>query len=171
VTDTQIKAAILHTIRKEGGYVNDPVDRGGETKYGISKRSWPDVDIANLTIWQAFAIYRKWYANPLRIAEINNPRIGWKIFDVGVNAGLSRAVKLTQGVVGTDVDGIIGRQTIAAINETDEATFFMHFISALESFYVDIVERNPGQERFLRQWLKRASDVGAGLCCSPIGNR
>ena len=163
MTEPEIRKAILKTIRKEGGYVNDPVDAGGETKYGISKRSWPDVDIANLTIWQAFDIYRKWYANPLHVSEITNPRIGWKIFDVGVNAGLTRAVKLAQQVCGADVDGIMGPNTLKAINETEEGLFFMHFIPALESFYMDIVERNPAQQKFMRQWLVRASDVGVGM--------
>ena len=36
-------------IKHEGGYVNDPTDLGGETKYGITKRFYPDVDIKNLT--------------------------------------------------------------------------------------------------------------------------
>jgi lysozyme family protein len=163
MTEEQIRAAILKTIKKEGGYVNDPHDSGGETKYGISKRSWPQVDIAKLTVWDAFKIYKQWYADPLRIKEIDNPRIGWKIFDVGVNAGLVRAVKLAQEVTGAEVDGIMGPQTIHAINETDEATFFMHFIPALEAFYADIVERNPTQQKFMRQWLVRASDTGAGI--------
>lgn len=163
MTDSQIRAAILKTIKKEGGYVNDPVDAGGETKYGISKRSFPDEDILNLTVWRAFEIYKFWYALPLKLPEINNPRIGWKIFDVGVNTGLSRSVKLTQGVVGADVDGILGQQTLKAINETDEAVFFMHFIPALESYYMDIVERNPLQQKFMRNWLKRAADTGVGL--------
>ena len=45
--------AVKEILRHEGGYVDDPVDRGGETKYGISKRSYPDLDIANLTLEQA----------------------------------------------------------------------------------------------------------------------
>jgi lysozyme family protein len=166
MTDTQLKAAILKTIRKEGGYVNDPVDKGGETKYGISRRSWPDVDVANLTIWQAFDIYRKHYAMPLRVAEVDNPRIGWKVFDVGVNAGIIRAAKLTQESLGMGpdgIDGVIGPRTIRAINATDEATFFMHFIPLLERFYEGIVERDPEQRKFLNGWLSRAADTGVGL--------
>ena len=55
------KTAINHTLELEGGYVNDPNDSGGQTKYGISKKAYPDLDIPNLTIAQAMEIYRKDY--------------------------------------------------------------------------------------------------------------
>ena len=42
----------------EGGYVNNPNDPGGETKYGVSKKAYPDIDIENLTLEQAKKIYR-----------------------------------------------------------------------------------------------------------------
>ncbi len=53
--------AITITLQHEGGYVNDPADPGGETRYGISKRAFPKVDIANLTINKAKAIYKAFY--------------------------------------------------------------------------------------------------------------
>lgn len=166
MTDDQLRLIILKTLRKEGGYVDDPVDKGGETKFGISKRAWPNVDVANLTIWGAFRIYKDWYARPLRVHEMDNIRIAWKIFDVGVNAGLVRAAKLTQeslGMAPGDIDGIIGPRTLRAVNSTDEATFFMHFIPLLERFYEGIVERDPSQRKFLNGWLARAADTGVGL--------
>lgn len=166
MTDADLRRVILKTIQKEGGHVDDPVDKGGETKYGISKRSWPNVDIASLTIWQAFDIYKKWYAYPLHVHEIDSVRVGWKVFDVGVNAGLVRAAKLTQEALGMGpdgIDGIIGARTVRAINATDEATFFMRFIPLLERFYEGIVERDPSQRKFLNGWLSRASDTGVGL--------
>ena len=49
--------AFEKVLRHEGGYVNDPLDLGGETKYGISKRSYPHLDIKNLTLDQAKQIY------------------------------------------------------------------------------------------------------------------
>ena len=50
---------IKHVLEHEGGYVNDPKDLGGETKYGITKRFYPDIDIKNLTIEEAKEIYKK----------------------------------------------------------------------------------------------------------------
>ena len=55
---------ILFVLDQEGGYVNDPRDPGGETNFGISKRSYPDVDIRALTKPQAIEIYRKDYWLP-----------------------------------------------------------------------------------------------------------
>ena len=52
---------IEQVLEHEGGYVNDPKDLGGETKYGITKRFYPDVDIKNLTIDGAKEIYKKEY--------------------------------------------------------------------------------------------------------------
>src|SRR5690606_28008981 len=57
VTDERFRRAVEVVLKHEGGYVNNPSDPGGETKYGISKRSYPELDIANLTQEDAIAIY------------------------------------------------------------------------------------------------------------------
>ena len=58
---------IKHVLKREGGYVNDPDDPGGETKYGISKRAHPDVDIASLTPESAAEIYKDYYWLPAKV--------------------------------------------------------------------------------------------------------
>lgn len=77
-------------IGEEGGYSNDPADPGGETKYGISKREYPNLDIAQLTLEQAQDIYQRDYWSPL-----NCDSHGWEmalvLFDCGVNQGVSAA--------------------------------------------------------------------------------
>lgn len=82
-------------VGEEGGYVNDPRDPGGETKYGISKRSYPNVDIKNLTLEQARAIYREDYWDALKLD--GQP---WHkalcLFDCAVNQGRAVAVELLQ---------------------------------------------------------------------------
>jgi len=87
------QAAFTLVVGAEGGYVNDPNDPGGETKYGISKRSFPDVDIANLTLEQAQQIYLTRYWEPLQIDD--KP---WNIallkFDAAVNQGANFARQL-----------------------------------------------------------------------------
>ena len=65
VTDMSFDRIIEFTLQEEGGYVNNPADPGGMTKYGISKRSYPNLDIANLTIDQAKAIYERDFWNQL----------------------------------------------------------------------------------------------------------
>lgn len=163
MTEKELRRVIYKTIDKEGGYVFDPDDAGGETKFGIAKRFWPDVDIKNLTIEHAFDIYHKFYADPLKIAEIDSLRIGWKIFDFGVNAGHVVSAKAAQKSVGLEPDGFIGPKTLKALNEVDDDVFMMKFVPLQEAHYQAIVDRKPSQAKFIHGWLKRARDVGEDL--------
>lgn len=110
-------------IADEGGdtVVNRVGDKGGLTKYGISKRANPDVDVANLTREGAEAIYKAKYFDPARIADL--PLILAKlVFDAGVNHGVNAAIYMLQTAyngLGTDTrlkaDGVIGDKSVAAI--------------------------------------------------------
>lgn len=83
-------AAVTIVVGEEGGYVNDPRDPGGETKYGISKRAYPNVDIAALTLDEAQAIYRRDYWD-----KLNCDGMSWELalisFDCAVNQGIGTA--------------------------------------------------------------------------------
>jgi lysozyme family protein len=98
--------------RLEGGYVNDSKDKGGETKFGISKNAYPDLDIANLTYREAVAIYRRDYWDTIRGDDLP-PAVALIVFDHAVNAGVSVAAKLLQDLVGVSQDGIVGPHTIS----------------------------------------------------------
>jgi lysozyme family protein len=100
-------------IGHEGGYVNDPADPGGETKFGISKRAYPDVDIANLTIEQAQAIYKKDYWDAIEADKLPD-EVRFSIFDAAVNSGVTRAIKWLQQTVKVRDDGVIGPVTLNA---------------------------------------------------------
>ena len=102
-------------IGHEGGYVYDPRDPGGETKYGISKRAYPDLNIQSLTLDQAKAMYRKDYWDKLRLQELPEA-IRYSLFETAVNAGIKQAVTLLQRAAGVAEDGVIGRVTIAEAN-------------------------------------------------------
>lgn len=99
----------------EGGYVNDPRDSGGQTKYGISKKAYPDLDIPNLTIAQAMEIYRKDYWDRCKCDYIPDA-LSVAVFDFAVNSGVKTAVKKLQIALGVKADGIIGNQTLGACN-------------------------------------------------------
>jgi lysozyme family protein len=85
---------IAKILQHEGGYVNDPDDLGGETKYGISKRTFPNVDIKNLTRKEAIEIYRKTYYEPLKISEFTNINLALNYMDMAVNAGKKNAKEI-----------------------------------------------------------------------------
>lgn len=107
--------AINHTLELEGGYVNDPKDSGGQTKYGISKKAYPDLDIKNLTISQAMEIYRKDYWDRCK-CDYMPDALSVAVFDFAVNSGVKTAIKKLQIALGVKSDGIIGNQTIGACN-------------------------------------------------------
>lgn len=88
------QSAFDMVIGAEGGYVNDPQDPGGETKFGISKRAYPTLDIASLTLEQAKDIYLRDYWGPAGCAAQMNDAMALLIFDCAVNQGVSRAKRI-----------------------------------------------------------------------------
>ena len=97
----------------EGGFSNDKNDPGGATKFGISQRSYPNVDIKNLTLDQAKAIYRADYWDAIKGDELPDP-LSHLAFDAAVNQGVDPARRLMQEALGVRVDGVIGKVTLAA---------------------------------------------------------
>ena len=153
------KEIIEKVLEHEGGYVNDPKDLGGETKYGITKRFYPDVDIKNLTIEQAVEIYKKDYWDKNKVESL--PQNLWHIyFDMCVNMGKRTAVKVLQRAAvnkGRDieVDGGLGPMTIGALKgvELDRVRAFR------VKYYVDLITARPEQEKFYLGWFRRALEV------------
>lgn len=121
-------------IGVEGGYSTDPNDPGnwtggavgvGECKgtmYGVSAASYPEHDIANLTLLEVKAIYRDDYWEPAGCPDMSG-RLALVVFDAAVNNGLSRAVTWLQEALGVSADGVYGPQTRDALAaaEYDEA--------------------------------------------------
>lgn len=146
------------TIALEGGAVNDPLDPGGSTKYGISQRSYPTLDIPSLTMEQAIDIYERDYWNRLRLNSFYSKRIAWKVFDIEVNTG--QGDTLLQKALGLKPDGIIGDQTIAIVNLYDVEHLMDRLIELQVKRYVQIVEKSPVKLRFLGGWVNRAFERG-----------
>ncbi len=106
-------------VTSEGGYVNDPADPGGETKFGISKRSYPNVDIKNLTRDQAKAIYlRDFWA--LINADKLYDGVAFQLLDFAVNSGISTAIRYFQRALGVADDGHWGPVSQAAADKASE---------------------------------------------------
>lgn len=81
--------AVTMTLRFEGGYVNSTLDPGGETNMGVSRRSYPDLDLKNLTVEDAKAIYYRDYWLPVE-ADKMPPSLAMVAFDCAVNSGVAR---------------------------------------------------------------------------------
>lgn len=127
--------SFMRLIGNEGGYVNNPADPGGETKYGISKRAYPDVNIATLTLEEAKAIYRRDFWDPLGDA---NPAIKFQVFDFAVNAGLSSAIHKLQAAIGVADDGHWGAVSAAKLASMDVNDVLMRFNAQRLRFYTSL---------------------------------
>ncbi|MDZ7804703.1 glycoside hydrolase family 108 protein [Thiohalophilus sp.] len=123
--------AMAWVIKTEGGYVNDPQDPGGETKYGISRRAHPGIDIKNLTVDEATELYRIDYWDAYRCGELP-PAFGLFLFDSVVQHRPGDAVKILQRAIGTTVDGDIGPKTIAATHAAGEYHLGLAFAERAE---------------------------------------
>ena len=122
--------AIKFVLKWEGGYSNNPADPGGETKFGISKKAYPAVDIKELTEEQARAIYRRDYWDKAGCELLDWPMC-LVVFDCAVNLGVKRAVEFRD----------------KALNWSDCLFMRLEFYSALN------------KPVFLRGWLNRVLDL------------
>jgi lysozyme family protein len=148
--------AIETILRHEGGYVNNTNDPGGETNFGICKRSFPDLDIKNLTVEQAKDIYREKYWNPIKGGMLKDLDVAISIFDFAVNAGIGVAIKVAQKVTGATQDSIMGNQTISLINGFDPEYFQALYTVAKIALYINIVKKRPSSKEFFFGWCRRA---------------
>ena len=108
---------ILH---HEGGYVNHPKDPGGETNLGVTKRVYQEhggtKDMKDLLVEDVAPIYKKGYWDRMKGDDLPGG-LDLCVFDFGVNAGPGRAAKFLQSMIGTTVDGGIGPNTLAKVEE------------------------------------------------------
>jgi lysozyme family protein len=133
---------------------DDPNDSGGLTKYGISQKSYPDLDIRNLTEENAISIYKKEYFDPCKIDQISNESLALQVFDFAVNAGNHRAIVILQSTVGVIADGVIGMQTLNKVNSGDYLNLYKQ---ARINFYKSIgVGKNA---KFLNGWINRVNNL------------
>lgn len=144
--------------RRAVGYVNDPTDRGGETKFGVAGNANKDLNIRLLTWEQAKAVYysKYWLAGG---CDKLNARVAVLHFDGCVNHGINRAGVFLQVVAGTKPDGAVGPATAAKVNSLDPFAVCAGVCSQREQFYRQIVANNPPQVKYLAGWLRRINEM------------
>lgn len=173
-----IEQFLNELIQREGGYVNDPTDRGGATKYGITeavaRSNGYKGNMKDLSLDTAKAIYKKQYWTSPRFDQVNtiNSKVAEELLDTGVNCGvafakplLQRALNLlnNQGKEGWSnlaVDGIYGPATLSALKTylakrgKDGETALLRVLNILQgNRYIEIAERNPSQEKYFFGWV------------------
>lgn len=152
---TWIQECLVRIIGAEGGYANrNPKDdHGGETKWGISKRSYPKLDIENLTLSQASMIYERDFIGPLLGRGLANSTM-FQLLDFAVNSGLRGAVKQVQKELGAHVDGIIGAETIMLLKKTSESDLVM-LITACR---IDFMTSLKNWDANSKGWMRRLAE-------------
>jgi lysozyme family protein len=148
--------AIEPVLKHEGGYVDHPNDPGGETNFGISRRSYPGLDIKGLTVEDAKAIYHGDFWQPIRGEAIQSQDVASNLLDFAVNAGISRSVKTVQQLVGAAQDGKLGPRTLAAINGQDGLNLNLRITLARVQFYTELAAKRAEFRAFLVGWVRRA---------------
>jgi lysozyme family protein len=145
----------------EGGYVNDPDDPGGETKYGITKRAYPNLSIRELTVAQAEQIYERDFWMPAW-GGIRSQVVANKLFDLGVNQDAPgfnhrlQAVKTLQRALGIKADGWFGPATLSAVNAVPDSKLLPEWRAQCARFYGLVVARRPESVKYLLGWMRRA---------------
>jgi len=162
----EFEKALKRILKHEGGYVNDPIDSGGMTNLGVTKRVWEEfvghpvseADMRALTPEKVGSMYKLKYWNS-SYCEVLPKGLDYVVFDFAVNAGTGRSVKTLQQAIGCVADGVIGPKTMAAINDAEPKDLIAKFSDARADFYQGIVARKPDQARFIKGWLNRVEDA------------
>ena len=150
--------AIEAVLKNEGGYVNNPSDKGGETNFGIAKKYHPEVDVKNLTRDGAKQIYYREYWEKNNLDKVIEQNVATALLDTVVNHGsgpriIQKAINRAGGNV--QVDGNMGVNTVFAINKIKPQNFLPALADERESLYRSLVAKDPSQSKFLAGWLKR----------------
>lgn len=170
--------AVLKTLQLEGGYVNDPNDPGGATRYGITeitaRAHGYTGDMRDLPLEVAKSIYKKSYWDIARLDEVGSQLIAENVFDCNVNCGAKIGGRLLQeslNLLNTDpagrqmypeviVDGVVGNNTLSVLSQAlrsrrDMEGLIIIMLNCLRANrYAEIVKNRPQSKKFMIGWIK-----------------
>lgn len=168
---SNIKDLAPFILKWEGGFVNDPLDRGGATNKGVTIAVWKaqgydkngdgkiDVsDLKLLTEADAISIMKKnywdrWKADTIKSQAIANTLVDW-VWGSGL-----WGIKIPQRILGVKDDGVVGPKTLEALNAQNASVFLDKLYLARFNFLDGIVASNPSQKRFIKGWKNRMNDL------------
>lgn len=146
--------AFERLIGHEGGYVNNPADPGGETKFGISRRAYPLENIKAMTLERAKVLYLRDYWGPAGCDAVPDG-IKFDLFDMAVNGGVISATKCLQRAAGVLADGQIGPITLQALTNMPAPRLIARF----NGWRLDALNDNPTLwANFGRGWAQRIAE-------------
>ena len=156
-------------LAREGEtFTNDPADRGGATRFGITQGAWDEyikvpgrvfraLHVAQLTEDEAREFYRVCYVAPL--AWIDDVHLRDLVIDSAVNCGADRTTKwLQRAAACTAIDGVIGPETRKLVNSRDARGLICAVVEQRVEHYINLVVAQPSQLKFLRGWWFRVKE-------------
>lgn len=166
----------------EGGFVNNPNDKGKETNKGVTIATWRkvgydkdgdgDIDVDDLKlITDQEAVdavlrphyWNRWKADQIKSQSLANILVDW-VWGSGVHG-----IKIPQQLLDVPADGIVGPQTLAALNAQKPEAFFNLIKNRREQFFNTIVKKDPSQKVFLKGWLRRLNSINFGYLIDNRG--
>jgi lysozyme family protein len=163
VTVDKLLADLIVT---EGGYVDHVADKGGCTKWGVTRETladWRGVtvaqitcdEIARLTIDEAKMIYRVRYVEGPGFTHLRDERLRALLVDFSVHSGPRRAIKALQLAAGVEADGVIGPQTLAGVERVGVDLIYRQVLRQRGELIADLLQSDPSQRVFAAGWLRR----------------
>lgn len=158
---------IQEIIKREGGYVDHPDDRGGPTKYGITRDALSDwrgypvtaADVRKLEREEAMRIYRVRYVTGPKISTLGlNEGLLSLVVDSAVHSGPLTAIKWLQQSVGVHDDGLIGPVTQAAVAKSAHDEIYRQVLRRRMEHIASILQRRPSQRAFAAGWIRRLAE-------------
>jgi lysozyme family protein len=160
-------------LRREGGYVNHPADRGGPTHFGITAQTlgaWRKLgrpataaEVQALTETEARAIYRQQYITAPGFETITHPALLHLLVDAAVHSGPKRAVQWLQTALGVTADGVIGPKTRAALAHADPGVLYGKVLGQRLRHLGRLITNDPKQSAFAAGWMNRIAEFVEGV--------
>lgn len=147
-----VTIALDRVLGHEGNYVNDPVDPGGETNFGISKRSYPDEGIKNLTRARACFLYERDFWKPVA-SQTSDGALQFQLMDAAVNHGMGNSTRFLQRALGVADDGHFGKYSRAALAAADSKDVHLLFMAERFEFWCKL----STFARFGKGWTLRGA--------------
>lgn len=152
----------------EGGFVNDPDDPGGATNLGVTLATWREAgydidgdgdidgeDVRLLSLSDAVErvvkpmFWDRWRADEIHCQAVADILVDW-LYNCG-----TPGIRIPQRLLGVTPDGIVGPETLKAVNGADQAELFAAIKSERIKYYSDLVARKPEMRKFFRGWMNR----------------